>query len=83
MSVPRDYRKTGNGFVYQKNWPYTNLMNFQMIKVKLNNKTNIFILHTMFILFFKLFEEGIINQKIVDWMGKKDASNCDLENDVR
>ena len=33
--------------------------------------------------FFKLFEEGIINQKIVDWMGKKDASNCDLENDVR
>ena len=34
MSVPRDYRKTGNGFVYQKNWPYTNLMNFQMIKVK-------------------------------------------------
>lgn len=36
----------------------------------------------MFIL-FKLYEEGIINQKIVDWMGKKDASNCDLENDVR
>ena len=36
----------------------------------------------MFIL-FKLYEEGIINQKIVDWMGKKDASNCDLVNDVR
>ena len=32
---------------------------------------------------YKLFEEGIIDQKIMDWIGKKDASNCDLENDVR
>ena len=32
-SVPVDYRKTGNGLVFQKNWPYTDLINNHLAKV--------------------------------------------------
>ena len=32
-SVPRDYRKIGNGLVFEKNWPYTRFINFHLLKV--------------------------------------------------
>ena len=32
-SVPIDYRKLGNGMLFQKNWPYSALINFHLFKV--------------------------------------------------
>ena len=32
-SIKQDYRKVGNGMVYQKDWPYTKLFNHQLYKV--------------------------------------------------
>ena len=29
-SVPGDYRKIGNGFLFQKDWPYTKLINHHL-----------------------------------------------------
>ena len=33
MSIPRDYRKIGNGLLFQKQWPYTKLINYHLLKV--------------------------------------------------
>ena len=33
-SVPVDYRKIGNGLIFQKNWPYTKLINYHLYKVR-------------------------------------------------
>ena len=32
-SVPVDYRKLGNGLLFQKNWSYTKLINYHLFKV--------------------------------------------------
>ena len=47
-SIKQDYRKIGNGMVYQKDWPYTKLFNHHLLKVcyptiltQLNMKQNI------------------------------------------
>ena len=32
-SVPIDYRKLGNGMVFQRNWAYSKLINFHLLKV--------------------------------------------------
>ena len=32
-SIAKDYRKIGNGFIFQQNWPYTRLINFHILKV--------------------------------------------------
>jgi hypothetical protein len=32
-TVDRDYRHAGNGFVFKKNWAYTNIFNFHFLKV--------------------------------------------------
>ena len=34
-SIAKDYRKIGNGFIFQQNWPYTRLINFHILKVLL------------------------------------------------
>ena len=36
-SVPGDYRKIGNGMLFQKDWPYTKLINHHLYKVRLFN----------------------------------------------
>ncbi len=36
MSVPRDFRKIGNGLIFQKGWAYTNLINFHLHKVRIH-----------------------------------------------
>ena len=36
-SVPIDYRKLGNGMLFQKNWPYSALINFHLFKVGESN----------------------------------------------
>ena len=33
-SVKADYRKIGNGMIFQKNWPFTNIFNQQLIRLK-------------------------------------------------
>lgn len=35
-SLPVDFRQVGNGFVYQKDWPYTRLFNYHFLKVRLS-----------------------------------------------
>ena len=32
-SVPIDYRKIGNGYIFQKDWPYKDLINFHLLKM--------------------------------------------------
>ena len=32
-SVPKDYRKLGNGYIFQKVWPYKDLINFHLLKM--------------------------------------------------
>ena len=32
-SVPKDYRKIGNGYIFQKDWPYKDLINFHLLKM--------------------------------------------------
>ena len=32
-SVPKDYRKLGNGYIFQKGWPYKDLINFHLLKM--------------------------------------------------
>ena len=32
-SVPKDYRRIGNGYIFQKDWAYTNLINFHLFKM--------------------------------------------------
>ena len=32
-SIPKDYRKIGNGYIFQKNWPYKELINFHLLKM--------------------------------------------------
>ena len=32
-SIPKDYRKIGNGYIFQKNWPYKDLINFHLLKM--------------------------------------------------
>ena len=34
-SVPGDYRKIGNGMLFQKDWPYTKLINHHLYNVRL------------------------------------------------
>ena len=33
-SLPEEYMKVGVGMIFQKNWPYTDLLNFHFIKVR-------------------------------------------------
>ncbi len=34
-SLPIDYRRVGNGFVYQKNWPLAPIFNYHFLRVRL------------------------------------------------
>ena len=38
-SVPGDYRKIGNGMLFQKDWPYTNLINYHLYNVRMYLKS--------------------------------------------
>ena len=36
-SLPIDYRKLGNGMLFQKDWPYTKLINHQLYHVSVKS----------------------------------------------
>ena len=38
-SVPGDYHKIGNGMLFQKDWPYTNLINYHLYNVRMYFKS--------------------------------------------
>ena len=72
-SVPRDYRKIGNGLIFRKGWPYTKLINYNLLKVSSMHE---FTFSEAYHSYLQLLEEGIIDQLHNKWIKTRDDHSC-------
>ena len=72
-SVPRDYRKIGNGLIFRKSWPYTKLINYNLLKVSSMHEFTFSEAHHSYL---QLLEEGIIDQLHNKWIKTRDDHSC-------